>query len=276
MRHTALALLTFSLLFTGNAFSATSFGFDLPSFQSSSDSSDGESTEGSDEEDDDGFTAVPYGPPERITDTRYVREGETLFDWEHLRPYETPKKRRENANLGSFSLKVGVNALMGIDEDDGDLSGFETRLRLRYGPLGIEAGQQTLDDEGTNALYKERYHAKGTLEFDLYQFMVIRGGLGYVTWDDINDDSENAIIYGAEIELYPIRPLVLTASIDTFDTRQGKDFYDWSATIGITPSYFFTENPNLFVVIHAGYRRIWQRQGGPNSESLIFGLSLEF
>lgn len=207
----------------------------------------------------------------------YDRSDRTLFDAEHNRPYESLVERRQDALLGSFSIRGRAEYLMGLDDDDRD--GFDVSARTRFGPLGLEVGYLDLGDAdpGQPALFSDMTYANVLLDLDFWTFLTMRLGLG---WAESQLDGvpgrDNGVSGLFELDIYPYKPLCFNLNVQRYDIGSTPDLWSAEFSGGLVPTALM-DGSNFFIEARIGFRRIWDRSpAGGNSDALILVASIEF
>ncbi len=229
--------------------------------------------------------AVTYEPLPGPTRKRNVMDIETLFDGEHLKPYEvpydindpaTPYIFKQNALLGSWSVEGRASWLRSISGDGPDIDGFGLFGRARFGNFGVDLSH-TGFDEGRNL--DSILAANWLIDLDIYQWLVMRAKIGY-TNVELETGEDDGFCFGAEVELYPVKPFSLEIHHMQYAPGAFGGIADSFIGVGFFPTMFANPSdsyyPQWVPEIRLGWRRIVGNASTTNSNFLALELAIEF
>ena len=216
---------------------------------------------------------VTYAPKPGPTRKRNVTFPESLFDGEHLHPYEHPFDLKRTALLGSWSVEPGVFVGYGVGSEDEGF-GLDFQGRVKYGVFGIDANFMLTDFDDTPMI--SILAGRGILDLDIYHWLNVRPMLGLFQMDFDNQPNDHGALIGIETEIWPMQPLTFGASFQAYLPEERNVIRDAFLYVGIIPTLFGDTQPKWFPELRVGWRRIVGSRGTINDNMIVLQLALEF
>lgn len=185
---------------------------------------------------------------------------QSLFDGEHLRPYERRGDDKQFALLGSWSLDARAAFMIG--SGSGSRDGMDLHGRVRFGFVGADLKFTHLDDSDGNGptpqTLEDILSLRLTFDLDFTEQFTMRPLIGWASLDHDNDTFDDDVVtFGSEFELSPMRPLTIEASLVGFHSPAANTtFWDGYFGIGIYPLTISDEPPTFWPSLRVGIRRI--------------------
>ena len=213
---------------------------------------------------------------------RNVSDIENLFDWEHIKPFETPYDKyhphpgydftfKNNALLGSWSIESRFAALTGVNDNNDDAMSFFARVR--FGPLGFDFTQTEFEG---GAKLESLTAIRATVDFDIYEWLNFRPAFGY-SEVGFKNNAAPGLAFGAELELYIIKPFSFEIHMQEHSNDEFDRLREGYVGVGFFPTLIFSDNPTFFPEFRFGWRRlVTVARSGINDNFLVFEVALEF
>lgn len=185
---------------------------------------------------------------------------QTLFDGEHLRPYERRGDDKRYAILGSWAVDARFGLMMA--ESGKSRDGWDARARVRFGFVGAEFSFTSLDQDDASGpspqTLEDIASLRLTFDLDFTENFTLRPVLGWASLDhDADAFDDDTVCFGAEWEILPLRPISLEGSLVGFRSpAAGTTFWDGYIGIGIYPMALSSEPQSWWPVVRVGMRRI--------------------